>query len=193
MQPTHNTLQENIRGQSVELLNKHLAAAIGLHAQVKEPHWNIRGPGFIAIHELFDKISADDENYSDLIAERAGGLGGTAHGTIKLRRSAPSSCPILSVLPTRSSTHSLFPRSVREAIGQASTVDDANTADLFTEISRGIDQQPGSLNLTLLRNEQRPSLLAAMRKPRWFRTGSHTRCRSVSRIGWCRQLRIGSA
>jgi hypothetical protein len=33
MHPTHNTLSENIRGQSVELLNKHLAAAVDLHGQ----------------------------------------------------------------------------------------------------------------------------------------------------------------
>ncbi len=83
MQPTHNALSE-IRAQSVELLNKHLAAAIDLHAQVKQAHWNVRGPAFIAIHELFDKVSAEVENYSDLIAERAGGLGGTAYGTIQV-------------------------------------------------------------------------------------------------------------
>jgi hypothetical protein len=33
MHPTHNTLSENIRGQSVELLNKHPAAAVDLHGQ----------------------------------------------------------------------------------------------------------------------------------------------------------------
>ena len=75
MQPTHNTLSENIRGQSVELLNKHLAAAIDLHAQVKQAHWNVRGPGFISIHELFDKVAVAVEDYSDSIAERVGGLG----------------------------------------------------------------------------------------------------------------------
>ena len=84
MHPTHNTLSENIRAQSVELLNKHLAAAIDLHAQVKQAHWNVRGPSFIAIHELFDKVSSEVENYSDLIAERAGGLGGTAYGTVQV-------------------------------------------------------------------------------------------------------------
>ena len=62
MQPTRNSLSENIRAQSVELLNKHLAAAIDLHAQVKQAHWNVRGPGFIAIHELFDKVSVEVEN-----------------------------------------------------------------------------------------------------------------------------------
>ena len=84
MQKTHNTLAEEIRIQSVELLNLHLAAAIDLHAQMKQAHWNVRGPGFIAIHELFDKVSVQVEDFSDLIAERAGGLGGTANGTIQV-------------------------------------------------------------------------------------------------------------
>ena len=86
MQPTHNTLSGNIRAQSVELLNKHLAAAIDLNSQVKQAHWNVRGPSFIAIHELFDKVSGEVENYSDLIAERAGGLGGTAYRTVQVAR-----------------------------------------------------------------------------------------------------------
>jgi hypothetical protein len=84
MQPTHNTLSENIRAQSVELLNKHRAASIDLHAQVKQAHRSVRGPGFIAIHELFDKVSVEVEKYSDLIAEPTGGLGGTAAGTIQV-------------------------------------------------------------------------------------------------------------
>ena len=61
MQTTHNTLSENIRAQAIELLNKHLAAAIDLHAQVKQAHWNVRGPGFMAIHELFDKVAEEVE------------------------------------------------------------------------------------------------------------------------------------
>jgi starvation-inducible DNA-binding protein len=82
MQPTHNTLSENIRAQSVELLNKHLAAAIDLHAQVKQAHGNVRESSFIAIQELFDKVSSEVENYSDLIAAPARGLGGTAYGAL---------------------------------------------------------------------------------------------------------------
>jgi hypothetical protein len=78
MNKTRNTLHETIRAQSVELLNKHLAAAIDLHAQTKQAHWNVRGPNFIAIHELFDRVSEQVETYSDMLAERAGGLGGVA-------------------------------------------------------------------------------------------------------------------
>lgn len=148
MQPTHNTLSENIRAQSVELLNKHLAAAIDLHAQMKQAHWNVRGPNFIAIHELFDKVSVEVENYSDLIAERARGLGGAAQGTVQMAANRSFLVPYpLDIGDEQqhtfavSGTLAAFGQSVREAIAHATTFGDANTADLFTEISRGIDQQ----------------------------------------------------
>jgi len=82
MYRTSNTLSENIRFKAAEVLNRHLAAAIDLHAQVKQAHWNVRGPAFIAIHELLDKVAEAVEDYSDTIAERAGALGATAEGTI---------------------------------------------------------------------------------------------------------------
>jgi starvation-inducible DNA-binding protein len=148
MQPTRNTLPENIRAQSVELLNKHLAAAIDLHAQMKQAHWNVRGPAFIAIHELFDKVSVEVENYSDLIAERARGLGGTAHGTVQVAAERSYLIPYpLGIADEQqhvfavSGTLAAFGQSIREAIDQAAGFGDVNTADLFTEISRGIDQQ----------------------------------------------------
>jgi starvation-inducible DNA-binding protein len=148
MQTTHNTLSENIRAQSVELLNKHLAAAIDLHAQVKQAHWNVRGPNFIAIHELFDKVAAAVEDYSDMIAERAGGLGGVANGTVQVAaensflipyplRIADCSEHVFAV----SSALAAFGQSARDAIGQAAAYADADTADMFTEVSRGIDRQ----------------------------------------------------
>jgi starvation-inducible DNA-binding protein len=126
MHPTHNTLSENIRTQSVELLNTHLAAAIDLHGQLKQAHWNVRGPAFIGVHELFDKVAGEAESYSDSIAERAAGLGGVAEGAVQVAVAA---------------TLSAFGQSARDAIGQSEALGDADTADLFTEISRGVDHQ----------------------------------------------------
>src|SRR5260370_25417746 len=83
MQKTAKPLAKHIRAKSVVVLNRILAAAIDLHAQVKQAHWSVRGPTFIAIHELFDKVADAVEEYSDTIAERAGALGGTAEGTIR--------------------------------------------------------------------------------------------------------------
>ena len=148
MHPTHNTLSENIRAQSVELLNKHLAAAIDLHAQVKQAHWNVRGPNFIAIHELFDKVSSEVEDYSDLLAERARGLGGTANGTVQTAAKNSFLVPYsLGVADEQqhafavSGTLAAFGQAARDASDLAADFGDVSTADLFTEISRGIDQQ----------------------------------------------------
>lgn len=148
MNPTRNTLDQNIRIQSVKLLNTHLAAAIDLHAQVKQAHWNVRGPGFIAVHELFDKVSEVVEDYSDMLAERAGGLGGTADGTVQaaVERSFLIRYP-LGIADVHQHVFAVagalaaFGQSVREAGGLATQFGDADTADLFTQVSRGIDHQ----------------------------------------------------
>ena len=148
MQKTHNTLPQEIRIQSVELLSLHLAAAIDLHAQMKQAHWNVRGPGFIAIHELFDRVSTQVELFSDLMAERAGGLGGTANGTIQTANKLSYLIPYplgiadeLKHLFAVSGALAAFGEAVREAIEKSTAIGDATTADLFTEVSRGVDQQ----------------------------------------------------
>ena len=148
MQHTYNTLSENVRAKSIELLNKHLAAAIDLHGQVKQAHWNVRGPTFIAIHELFDKVADSVECYSDTIAERAAALGGTAHGTVHIAAERSFLVPYtLGVADEKkhilavSTSLAAFGQSARSAIDEAAVSGDADTADLFTEVSRGIDHQ----------------------------------------------------
>ncbi|MEO6609752.1 MAG: DNA starvation/stationary phase protection protein Dps [Aestuariivirga sp.] len=148
MQSTHNTLTESIRAQSVEILNKHLAAAIDLQAQVKQAHWNVRGPNFIALHELFDKVAEEVEGFSDKLAERAGGLGGTAHGTLQVAAERSFLVPYPHGIADGqkhvfavASSLAAFGQSVREAIKPIADFGDLDTSDLFTEISRGIDSQ----------------------------------------------------
>ncbi|GAA0541243.1 starvation-inducible DNA-binding protein [Rhizomicrobium palustre] len=148
IRPTRNTLSENIRTQSVDLLNKHLAAVIDLQSQAKQAHWNVQGPNFIAIHNLFDTVSGEAGNYADLIAERTRGLGGIAEGTIHLavRRSflVPYGLDISDEqehVCGISAALAAFGQSVREASDQSADFGDTSTADLFTEISRGIDHQ----------------------------------------------------
>jgi starvation-inducible DNA-binding protein len=148
MYKTANTLPEQIRSRSVALLNHHLAAAIDLHAQIKQAHWNVRGPTFIAIHELFDKIANVVEEYSDKIAERAGTLGGTAEGTVQIAAGrsflepyqlgvADEKAHIAAVTAALAS----FGGSARNAIDESDQFGDIDTSDLFTEISRVIDYQ----------------------------------------------------
>jgi starvation-inducible DNA-binding protein len=145
---TANTLSENIRAKAVEMLNRHLAAAIDLHAQVKQAHWNVRGPAFIAIHELFDKVADLVEDYSDLIAERAATLGGTAEGTIEvavdrslLERYTLGVADEKAHLVAVTAALAKFGESARKAIDEAAAFGDQDTSDVFTEVSRGIDKQ----------------------------------------------------
>lgn len=148
MHQTHNTLSENIRTRSVDLLNRHLAAAIDLQAQLKQAHWNVRGPGFIAIHALFDKLAGEAAGYADSIAERAGGLGGTAQGTVQIAAAHSFLVPYPHGIANETEhlfavagSLAAFGQSVRDAAGQATEFGDAATADLLTEVSRGVDQQ----------------------------------------------------
>jgi starvation-inducible DNA-binding protein len=64
------------------LLNRNLALAIDLERQAKQAHWNVKGPNFIALHELFDKVAEVAEEFTDLLAERATALGGAAEGRV---------------------------------------------------------------------------------------------------------------
>src|SRR5215468_6949337 len=144
---TKNDLSETIRVQAIELLNARLADAIDLQTQTKQAHWNVKGPNFIALHELFDKVNEDVEDYVDDIAERAVQLGGVAEGTARIaaKKSSLSEYP-LHVADGRghvealSSALAAFGKSARKAIGDANDLGDLDTADLFTEVSRGIDK-----------------------------------------------------
>lgn len=148
MHTTRNTLPEKVRMQIVVLLNTHLAAAIDLHAQMKQAHWNVRGPAFISVHKLFDAVSEEVENFSDMIAERTGGLGGTAQGTVQIAATQSFLIPYdLGIGDEKQHIFAVagalaaFGQSVHSAIKMADDLGDVTTADLFTEISRGVDQQ----------------------------------------------------
>jgi starvation-inducible DNA-binding protein len=148
MYRTKNTLSENIRAKSIALLNEHLAAGIDLHGQTKQAHWNVRGDNFIAIHELFDRVAAELITFYDTIAERVGALGGTAEGTSQtaVKKSFLKPYP-LGIADSKAHIEALttalaeFGTSTRKAIDEAAGFGDADTADIFTEVSRGIDQQ----------------------------------------------------
>src|SRR3954464_13517215 len=80
---TKNDLREKIRREMIELLNQQLADVLDLGLQAKQAHWNVKGPNFIGLHELFDKVAEELQEFTDSIAERAVEMGGTALGTIQ--------------------------------------------------------------------------------------------------------------
>jgi starvation-inducible DNA-binding protein len=145
--PTKNDLPEAARREAVELLNQRLADCIDLQTQCKQAHWNVKGPTFIALHKLFDEIYEDVAEYGDLIAERVVQLGGIAEGTaaVVAERSALIDYPLaLSTgaehVAALSDALAGFGRTARVGIEEMNELEDADSADILTEISRGVDK-----------------------------------------------------
>lgn len=147
MYRTENDISENRRSELNTLMNQRLADAVDLQMQLKQAHWNVKGPSFIGLHELFDKVARSVEAYVDMIAERIVQLGGIAEGSVRISstRSLLEEYPLTIADGTAhvgavASALSTFGHEVRGTINEATKLDDAGTADMFTEISRGIDQ-----------------------------------------------------
>ena len=51
---TSNDLKSNSKKVAIELLNARLADGIDLALLTKQAHWNLKGPQFIAVHEMID-------------------------------------------------------------------------------------------------------------------------------------------
>lgn len=146
MYKTRNSLPEEQRAKLVELLNRRLADSVDLMLQAREAHWNVKGPQFLALHELFGQIAHGVEAYADLLAARVVQLGGSAEGTVSVvaRRTSLDRYPLAIVdgnghIEALATVLASFGKHVRYAIGQAMELIDADSADLFTEISRGTD------------------------------------------------------
>src|SRR6059036_2178737 len=144
---TENDISQPRRAQLTALMNQRLADAVDLQMQMKQAHWNVKGPHFIGLHELFDQIDEAVESYVDLIAERIVQLGGIAEGTVRVaaERSRLEEYPLIIAdgqahVEAVSKALSTFGHEARKTIAQADELDDADTADIFTEISRGIDK-----------------------------------------------------
>ncbi len=147
MYDTRNDLPADTRTRVVELLNARLADAIDLGTQAKHAHWNVKGPNFIALHELFDKVAESVEDHIDTLAERITALGGIAHGTIASVTKRTSLKPYpegivegLQHVEALSVALADFGAKVRAGIDQATRLGDADTADVFTEVSRETDK-----------------------------------------------------
>jgi len=147
MYETRNDIPQKCRSEINSLLNQHLADAVDLQMQMKQAHWNVKGPNFIGLHELFDQIDEAVESYVDLIAERIVQLGGIAEGTVRVAgaRSRLEEYPLTIAegqahVEAASKALSTFGQTARSAIDQTGELGDAATADIFTEISRGLDK-----------------------------------------------------
>jgi len=140
-------IDKGSREKLIAIINQRLADAADLKSQAKQAHWNVKGPNFIALHELFDQVSTELDTHVDDIAERITTLGGVAMGTVRLAAGNSS----LSEYPHEisdgtahvdalSSALADFGKKVRADIDSTDQLGDKDTADLFTAISRAVDK-----------------------------------------------------
>jgi len=140
-------LKSNTKTAMIDLLNARLADAIDLALVTKQAHWNLKGPTFIAVHELLDQLRGDVDEHVDIIAERVAQLDGVALGTVQTVGTATQLAPYptdirkvedhVSALVDR---YAALSASTRQAIDTADEAGDAGTADIFTAFSRVLDK-----------------------------------------------------
>ena len=140
-------IKQDARKQMVDLLNANLSNAIALTLAVKQAHWNLKGRGFIGVHQLLDDVAARSREAADMIAERAVMLGGFAEGTLEtVSKTATMEAYPKDISDIEKHIEALKQRfmfvggELRKAIDVADKAGDADTADLFTEVSRAVDK-----------------------------------------------------
>ncbi|WP_226779792.1 DNA starvation/stationary phase protection protein Dps [Oceaniglobus trochenteri] len=140
-------LDDQTRHKMIDLLNARLADTIALTLAVKQAHWNLKGAGYIGVHELLDDVADRLRDGADLMAERASILGGHAKGTLEeaADKSTISAYPV-DLEPLQDHVAALKERfmavgeALRKAIDEAADAGDAGTEDLFTEVVRAVDK-----------------------------------------------------
>lgn len=157
---TRLDLSEDIRRSVVDILGQSLATTLDLKTQAKQAHWNVKGLDFFQLHELFDELATELEGHIDLIAERITALAGTALGTARVaaEKSLIPEYPLDAVdgiehLTALTDRYAMYAAHLREAIARTDDLGDADTADLYTEISRNIDMRLWFLEAHLTKKE----------------------------------------
>jgi starvation-inducible DNA-binding protein len=146
--PTRIDIPAEKRSQIVSLLNQTLAATSDLKSQVKQAHWNVKGSDFYQLHEMFDEIAGELEEYVDMIAERVTALGGYAMGTVRMAATS-------SILPeypvdiligidhvtALADRFASYGKHLRDASEKTDDLGDLDTSDLYIEVSRTVDKR----------------------------------------------------
>ncbi len=144
---TTNDLKSNAKTVAIAVLNARLADSIDLALLIKQAHWNIKGPQFIALHEMIDGFRTEIDGHVDTMAERVVQLGGVALGTTQVVAKETQ----LAAYPTNISAekdhlkeliarYSKVANSVRAAIEETDEAGDKDSADILTAYSRALDK-----------------------------------------------------
>ncbi len=146
MHRTRNDLPAKTRNAIVTQLASHLADAVALRLVVKQAHWNVKGPSFLPLHELFDAIAGRVDGHADDLAERVTSLGGVAIGSADVAARSPLAKYPVTLSAGDAHVAALADRvaalakATRTGIAAAARAGDEVTADLCTEITGALDK-----------------------------------------------------
>jgi starvation-inducible DNA-binding protein len=148
LHPTRSDLPPDIRLYVIQLLNQTLACTVDLRSHVKQACWNVKGKDFCSLRTLFATMATDLEAYTDLVAERITALGGVALGTARMaaRQSKLAEYPGAIVegeahVRALAERFASYATALRGDIALAADVEDAGSAAVYTDLSRGVDKQ----------------------------------------------------
>jgi starvation-inducible DNA-binding protein len=148
LHPTRIDIPPEIRRHVIQLLNQTLACTVDLRSHVKQAGWNVRGQDFSPLQALFATMASELEAYADLVAERIAVLGGVPRGTTRTaaRQSKLAEYPDALVdgnahVVALAERFAHYATAMRGGITLAADVEDADSAAVYTDISRGVDKR----------------------------------------------------
>lgn len=133
-------------GELTTLLNQQLADGFDLFSRTKQAHWNVKGKNFYQLHLLFDTLAEELLEQLDVIGERITALGEFAIGTVGAASSnsslPPFGNPYLEddLINALIDDYSIYAEDTRNATDIALAANDQDTADIFIDVSRMLEQ-----------------------------------------------------
>lgn len=148
LHPVRIDIPLEIRLYVIQLLQQTLTCTVELRSQVKQACWNVKGHDLVLLHALFTTMATELDAYSDTVAERLVVLGGVARGTARTA-TTPATLPEYpgAIMGGDAYVRALaecfvpYATALRGDIAHATEVEDAGSAALYTDISRGVDKR----------------------------------------------------
>lgn len=127
------------RTETAERLTRFLADSYALYVKTHGFHWNVRGPDFAALHQLFSDQYTEMWAALDVVAERIRALGEFApqgYGAIANLTSIRDGDPAAeapAMVEALMRDHETVIATARDALAAAEAADDPVTVDLLTQ------------------------------------------------------------
>ena len=160
--PVRIDIPPEIRLYVIQLLQQTLTCTVDLRSQLKQACWNVKGHDLVLLHALFATMAIELDAHIDLVAERLVVLGGVARATVRMAATHSTLAEYPGVLMdgdanVRALAERFAPyaTALRADIAHATEVEDAGSAAIYTDISRGVDTRLWFLDAYLHRDGAR--------------------------------------